>query len=443
MTIKGTGSSPLDRAQALGVATRYATPRTSEAVITQLPGGRFKLSVTVPLAGVKPANLNERVRAAQVNGLVTGLALTASKKSLETSGPVEVSVAGNELRVEATFDGDPSVLAGLLKELGGLDLSFKQPRGGLEFRVDMQLAELKLDRTPTTRALAEKGVAEAKIDLETWRSDFEAAKVKLPGETAALERERTEAARAVDDAQAAVTRARAAIDARAESVPTADLATVLRSVEAPAGKQWLEARLELTGAKAALKKAEALVQERADVERAGVTAEEAGLGAMPDLAAAGARVAQAEAAMARADAEVREAFKKDPDARAHLSLADMTGDASDRARAEALSESIGDLWTATTAAHDVAQRRVADPSVSYPQLIAAAEAEVARLETALATLEPTVKTIELGKRGDDTAQRALFGLRDGQSWEAWRKATLEERRDSCAPSLGEGGFEHG
>lgn len=425
MTIKSVSSSGLDRAQALGLPTRYATARTSEAKVTLLPDGRYKLAIDVVLADVKPANLNERVRTVKQNGFETSLHYTAARKPLETSGPVDVSVKGHTLHIEATFENDPSVM---LQESKGIDLQFKHPRGLSEFRVDIQVSELKLDRTPVERAEAEKAIVDAKVDLEEWRSEFEAAKAKAPGEAAGLERERTEAARAIDDAQAAIARARAAIDQRAASVSTAELSAVLRAVEVPAGKRWLDARVERDTASAAHARAEELAKARAEVEAAGVSPDEAGLGAAPDLVATRARVDQAQAALDRADAEVREAFNNDPDGRAHLSLATVTGKASDRARSELLSQSVAALRDATQRAHEVALRRVGDSDPAFPQLIAAAEAEVARLETALATLQPAVATIELGKRGDDTAQRELFGVREGQSWDEWRKETIAARR---------------
>jgi hypothetical protein len=429
MTIKYAGLTGIERTQALGLPTRYATTRTSEAKVTLLPDGRYKLSVSVPLAEIKPFNLNQRVRTALLHSFVPTLSMTASKKQLETSEPVQVTMRDRELRIEATFSGDPSELTALLKENKGIDLQFRHKQGLSEFRVDLQLSELEVDRTPAERGLAEKAVSEAKTDLKDWRSDFEEAKTKLPGEVAALEKERTAAARAIDDALAAVSRARAAIDERAASVPASQLATVLHSLGVPAGKRWHEARNAFDVAKVKLQKAEELVKERAKVEGAGVTPEEAGLGPAPDLSAERGRVEEARAALERADAEVREAFKKHPDERSHLALAAVTGDAADRARSEVLSRSVTALWDATAVAHEVAQRRVDDPNVLYPRLIAAAEAEVARLEAALASLAPTVKTIELGKRGDDTAQRELFGVGEHQTWEEWRKETIEFRRD--------------
>lgn len=422
MTVKQVANG-VERAQALGLPLRYASTRTSEAKVTMLPDGRYHLSVTVPLSEVKPGNVNERIRKAQQNGFEPSLTMTASKKKLETTEPVEVRVTGTELRVEATFSGSPAKLTGLLKELQGLDLSFTHARGMPEFRVDLQLSELTLDRTPVERELAEKNVADARVDLKSWRSEFEEAKGKVPAETAALEKQRTDAARAIDDAQAAVSRARSAIDERAKSVPTAQLAAALRAADSEAGAQWLAARVALDTAKAGLRDAEALEAERAELARAGVSPDEAG--AAPDLTSARARVEQLSAELERADAAVRAAFKDDPSGRAHLNLAKVTGAEGDRARSELLSESITALSTATFAAHELAQERVVDPNTTYPQLIAAAEAEVARLEAALAQLAPAVTTIELGKAGDDEAQRALFGVGPTQSWDEWRKATLE------------------
>ncbi|MBL8915198.1 MAG: hypothetical protein JNM17_31130 [Archangium sp.] len=426
MTIKTVSSgSAIDRAQALGLATRYATTRTSEAKVTLLPDGRYQLAIDVVLADVKPFNLNERVRAVKQNGFETSLHYTAAKKPVETSGPVEVGVKGHTLHIEATFENDPSAM---LQESKGIDLQFKHPQGLSEFRVDIQLSELKLDRSPAERVAAEKAIEHATTDLEAWRSEFEAAKARAPGEAAALERERTEAARAIDDARAAIARARSAIDQRAASVSTAELAMALRTADDPAGKAWLDARVERDAAMSAHSNAEELAKTRAEVEAAGVSPEDAGLAAAPDLAATRARVDQAQAALDRAELEVREAFKNDPDGRAHLALATVTGKASDRARSDLLAQSVTALEEATIKAQEVARRRVGSSDPAFPQLIAAAEAEVARLEEALATLQPAVASIELGKHGDDTAQRALFGVREGQSWDEWRQETIAARR---------------
>ncbi len=227
------------RAQALGLSLRYATTRTSEATLTGQPGNTYTLSVTVPLSEVKPPQLNARITKALQNGFVPSLTMPGSAKHLPAES-VKVKVTGNppELHVDATFQGQPGDLSGRLKETQALDLSFTHPRGLPEFRVDLQLSELAVDRTPLERSLAEKGVGESKADLGAWKTEFEAAKAKAPSEAAALERARADAAQAMAEAESAVARARTAIDARSAQVPADRLATVLRGLDVPAGQAW-------------------------------------------------------------------------------------------------------------------------------------------------------------------------------------------------------------